>query len=564
MFKWPIRIKLIVGLGLVIGMMLTLMGGSMFGLRSFHFSNLRLVDQLRELGASTDLLQAVMNMDGIGPRELPPLGLSDAIQRVETARAALKRYHEELEKNSNRGTRIDDGRDEFGLVFLIDDDLTAILNHLDSANHAEHLFTRTAIYLERHPELDLAGVPGPLLAGSRVQARFDRLSLSASRLPDVLHRDFLAVLELSKGQYLSSRAIVWTSALAVLAMLIALARLFHSWVLHPVRLLQRGVRRVSGGQFNYRIQLKSGDEMQALAEAFNEMTLRLSVTYADLERQIQERSRQLVRSERLASVGFLAAGVAHEINNPLAAIAFCAEAVDSRIDGVGSLAAEDPEAETVRNYLRMIQDEAFRCKGITERLLDFSRCNDIQRQRVDLAELVRDVVEMIRHMGKYRDKVLAFAPREPVFAHADAQELKQVVLNLVVNALDFMGPGGTLEIQLHYSEGMAELVFADDGCGMAPDVLENIFEPFFTRRRDGKGTGLGLSITHRIVTQHGGEITANSAGVGRGSTFVVRLPTGRGDDDSGGRGGHRGPRRQLEPGAGENTTHEIESCVEVI
>jgi signal transduction histidine kinase len=285
---------------------------------------------------------------------------------------------------------------------------------------------------------------------------------------------------------------------------------------------------VARGQFDYQIELHTGDEMQALAEAFNDMTSRLSATYADLERQIRERSRQLVRSERLASVGFLAAGVAHEINNPLAAIAFSSEALESRLDRVfvtdSGSEPEASEARTVRKYVRMIQEEAFRCKGITEKLLDFSRCHDIQRQRTDLVELVQSVVEMIQHMGKYRGKSIAFQPKEAVFAHVDPQEIKQVVLNLVVNALDCMETDGTLRIQMRNVEGMAEATFVDDGCGMAPEVLENIFEPFFTRRRVGKGTGLGLSITHRIVTQHHGDISATSEGEGQGSTFTVRLP----------------------------------------
>src|SRR5439155_20759595 len=106
-----------------------------------------------------------------------------------------------------------------------------------------------------------------------------------------------------------------------------------------------------------------------------------------------------------------------------------------------------------------------------------------------------------------------------------AQEIKQVFLNLVVNALDSMEEGGRLTIAPRRRAGMAELVFQDTGCGMTPEVLENLFEPFFTRSRTGKGTGLGLSISHRIITQHGGEIEASSDGPGKGSTFVVRLPT---------------------------------------
>ena len=196
------------------------------------------------------------------------------------------------------------------------------------------------------------------------------------------------------------------------------------------------------GSFDYSIDLTSGDEMQALAEAFNDMTARLRVTYADLERQVRERSRQLVRSERLAGVGFLAAGVAHEINNPLASIAFCSEALENRLAPM--LAAGDvADAKVVQNYLRMVQEEAFRCKSITEKLLDFSRCGEIKRERTDLAGLIQGVVEMIRHMGKYRQKKIVFLPREAVLAHVDAQEIKQVVLNLVVNALDCMAENGT-------------------------------------------------------------------------------------------------------------------------
>src|SRR3954469_1240076 len=328
---------------------------------------------------------------------------------------------------------------------------------------------------------------------------------------------------MSQRQYQTSRVLVWTSALAVLAMLCGLAALFHRWVLYPVRLLQRGVRRVARGAFDYKIELTTGDEMQGLAEAFNDMTARLSVTYADLERQVQERSRQLVRSERLAGVGVLAAGGAHEINNPLASIAFCSEALENRL-GPMLGPGDGADSKVVRNCLRMIQEEAFRCKNITEKLLDFSRCADIQRERTDLAGLIQGVVEMIRHMGKYRGKRIAFHPREAVMAHVDGQEIKQVVLNLVVNALDSMDPEGTLRIELRHAEGMAEMVFEDDGCGMSPEVLENIFEPFFMKRKVGKGTGLGLSITHRIVSQHHGEIMASSPGQGLGATFRVRLP----------------------------------------
>jgi two-component system, NtrC family, sensor kinase len=509
--KWPIRVKLIAGLSLVVGMMLTLMGGAIFGLNAFHSSNLMHTDMLREFGASKQLIEQVARLEV--PRDDPEEKRSlQASSR--DARKALLAYFDELKKNAMKRNRLGDGQKERDLACGIDYDLGAILDELDPAEEAPAAIPYTPTWAGLNPE-----ITQPV----SIQVRIDRIFHRVMQIPQKLYGDVYSITLNSRRQYETSRIIVWMAALAVMAILIGLAVLFNRWVLYPIRLLQRGVRRVARGSFDYSIELDSGDEMQALAEAFNDMTARLRLTYADLERQVRERSRQLVRSERLAGVGFLAAGVAHEINNPLASIAFCSEALENRLAPV--LAAGDmADAKVVQNYLRMVQEEAFRCKSITEKLLDFSRCGEIKRERTDLAGLIQGVVEMVRHMGKYRQKKIVFLPREAVLAHVDAQEIKQVVLNLVVNALDCMAEHGTLKIDLRHAGGMAEMVFADDGCGMPPEVLENIFEPFFTRRRVGKGTGLGLSITHRIVSQHHGEIHAVSPGEGLGATFSVRLP----------------------------------------
>ena len=510
--KWPIRVKLIAGLSLVVGMMLTLLGGAVFSLNAFHDSNLMHTDLLRELGASKVLIKHVVRLEV--PRNDSAAERQSVQDAARDARKALKDYFEQLRENANRRNRVDNGLSERGLAFGIDYDLASILNSLDPAAAVPVILPGTPAWLATHPEI---AVETP------TAKRIERLFHHGLQLITKLHGDVFYITQNSRRQYEAGRVIVWMSAVAVLAMLVALAVLFNRWVLYPIRLLQRGVKRVARGSFDYSIDLTTGDEMQALAEAFNDMTARLRVTYEDLERQVQERSRQLVRSERLAGVGFLAAGVAHEINNPLASIAFCSEALENRLAPL--LADRDvADAKIVQNYLRMIQEEAFRCKSITEKLLDFSRCGEIQRERTDLAGLIQGVVEMIRHMGKYRQKRIVFIPREAVLAHVDGQEIKQVVLNLVVNALDSMSENGTLRIDLRHAEGMAEMVFHDDGCGMPPEVLENIFEPFFTKRRVGKGTGLGLSITHRIVSQHHGEIHASSPGEGQGATFSVRLP----------------------------------------
>jgi signal transduction histidine kinase len=188
------------------------------------------------------------------------------------------------------------------------------------------------------------------------------------------------------------------------------------------------------------------------------------------------------------------------------------------------------ERDVFSKYLKMIQEESFRCKTITERLLEFSRTGERRREATDLKALVQAVLDVTQHLPNHRGKHITFeVPPEKlggrISAWVNGEEIKSVILNLVVNGLESMEEGGRLTIRLGQRDGLAELRFSDTGCGMTPEVLENIFEPFFTRSRSGKGTGLGLTISHLIISQHGGEIEAASPGANQGSTFIVRLPT---------------------------------------
>ncbi len=220
----------------------------------------------------------------------------------------------------------------------------------------------------------------------------------------------------------------------------------------------------------------------------------------------------------------MAAGVAHEINNPLASIAFCGEALESRIKQMLDELPASEDGEVIQNYLQMIQQEAFRCKTITEKLLDFSRAGEPERVDTDILALVRSVIEMVQHMGRTKAKKVIFEPSEPVVARVNPQELKQVLLNLVINALESIDEGGEVRIRASQKDGMAEIKVEDNGCGMTEDVLENLFEPFYTRSRSGKGTGLGLSISHLIISQHGGSIIPSSEGPNKGAVMTVKLP----------------------------------------
>lgn len=364
----------------------------------------------------------------------------------------------------------------------------------------------------------------------------DKLSRQTDELTTLVHHGMAVFSQEMRGQSRTWIAVAWFSLIGSILMFSMLCGLFHSLVVKPFRTLIGGSRLVAAGEFDHRIDLGTGDELSELADVVNQMTQRFQSTCvilenerADLDRQVRERTREVIQREHLAGVGFLAAGVAHEINNPLASIAWSAEALESRmheaIHGAGEfrqIAAE--QAKLLGENLRRIQDEAYRCKGITQRLLDFSRMGNIEKSRVDICELVREVVVMVGTLGQYRCKTLRADCPNRVSAMVNGQQIRQVMLNLITNALESVDPDGAVEVQLRQEADRAVVTVRDNGCGMTDEVLEHLFEPFFTRRRDGNGTGLGLSITHRIVTQHGGKLTAHSEGPGKGSLLRLELP----------------------------------------
>ena len=280
MVRWPIRIKMVVGLSVVVGMMLILMCGSIFGLHAFHVSYLTQSDQLVEMGVSVDLIERVYRLQA--PRLRTAEEKEELKSRVLDAQEGLRSYTYRLKQNTLRGNRANSGLDELGWVFLIDDDLAAIMRELDpNSPAAGPVLPGTSYYVNHHPEM----LPR-IQPATDLKSRIERLNHTVMHLPKELFSDFYEVLVMSRAQYQTSRFIVWTSALMVLAMLCALMFMFHRWVLYPVRLLQRGVRRVARGSFEYKIELNSGDEMQDLAEAFNDMTARISMTYSELEQQV--------------------------------------------------------------------------------------------------------------------------------------------------------------------------------------------------------------------------------------------------------------------------------------
>ncbi len=511
--RWRIRHKLTLGLVLVVGIMALLLVGTFKGLLSYR-ETMKVIDsKLEELKAAQALQEAVNELDNfVGGDSSQIPNPEDFVRKIAATRDALDRYKHELTETiwSRRAT--DNGREEYARVLALENLLGKLKGLAQQPFPGEMVVSGPGRLKD---EID-KGKAGTL----------QQIRLNVGELGDLIYNDLGRRILGSKDNYRTSIALVICTSVMGALFLIGLARLAYRWIVDPIRDLHEKVGRLAEGNFDSRIEVQSRDEMQDLAEAFNNMAERLQAIYRDLARQVNERSRQLVRSERLAGVGFLAAGVAHEINNPLASIAFCSEALERRLQEMMARRPNLPahDAETVGSYLKMIQEEAFRCKEITQRLLEFSRVGERRRQMTDLADLVQSVIDMVLHLQSHKDKQIVFQPRERPHAQVNAQEIKSVVLNLVVNSLESMDDGGVLTVRLTTDDGMAAITFADTGCGMTAEVLENIFEPFFTRSRTGRGTGLGLSISHRVITQHGGDIEAASPGPGQGSTFTVRLP----------------------------------------
>jgi two-component system NtrC family sensor kinase len=236
--------------------------------------------------------------------------------------------------------------------------------------------------------------------------------------------------------------------------------------------------------------------------------------------QLRQAQAQLVQSGKLAAVGQLAAGVAHEINNPLTTIGGFSEIVLRELPGDSPL----------RNDVQLILREAQRARDVVRRLLDFARQSEPHRNSVDLNELVREMVSLMRSAASVRDVTIeeCYAPELP-WASVDANQFKQVVLNLLNNAAQAMPKGGTLMISVgaavRETRRGIEIKVKDSGVGIPRENLERIFEPFYTTKSPNEGTGLGLAVSYRIVREHDGVIEVESE-VNRGTIFTVWIPIG--------------------------------------
>ena len=516
-FRKRIRSQIRVGTFAVVFIVLIVAIAGLLTVGKFRALTKSIRDRAYELPLSAKLNYEIGNLQVVWANNLPSRndqfkGIESSLWSTEFDMAfnavgkALREYESQLHSESEHESRLADNSLELKSVAKMKADLSWLTsnrfgNDFLDANHRYLVEARLTMLRDESRKLPL-----------HMQQRMEQFSISAR---NDYHRWFRNV-----------------TLLAIVGILIILWLMsqFRSRIFRPLDNLVCGSRRVASGDFDYRIPTESDDEIAELAYAMNLMTEKFHNIKSDLDDQVIERTREVVRSEQLASVGYMAAGVAHEINNPLASIAWSAESLESRLRDILSPTGEvskevrDQEIVDMKKYLKRIQDEAFRCKGITSGLLDFARLGDARKVSTELVPLVEQVVDMLRPLSRYREKEIVVRCAARVQALANPQELKQVVLNLVTNALDSIDVGGRVTIELEQDNQHARLVVTDDGCGMENDVLQNIFEPFFTRRRDGQGTGLGLSITYRIIEEHGGSIRPESQGPGHGSRFTVSLP----------------------------------------
>jgi two-component system NtrC family sensor kinase len=275
-------------------------------------------------------------------------------------------------------------------------------------------------------------------------------------------------------------------------------------IAQPIKSLVEANRCLAEGDMATRVQPSGSGEVAELGRSFNKLAETLNST-----------QQELLHKERLASMGQLAAGVAHEINNPLGTILLFSSVLYNETD------EDDPK----RGDLKMIVDETNRCKNIVADLLNFARQQEVLAQDVDLNALIDQVVEAARKQPMFAEVAfdLQLAPELPVI-QADPAQLQQVFINLINNAAEAMENGGVIALTSRPIDGSAvEIAVSDTGCGIPEESLGRLFTPFFTTKALGKGTGLGLSIVYGIIKMHKGKIVVRSA-IGQGTTFIITLP----------------------------------------
>jgi len=346
-------------------------------------------------------------------------------------------------------------------------------------------------------------------------------------------------LEAVDAQTAEHRALLlrWMAVVIVLALIVSLA--FIWTVVHrPVNELMAGTRRVADGDLDYRLEVRSADELGELAHEFNLMTEQLADAHAKilaraetLEEHVERKTKELERtqtvligSEKYASLGKLAATVAHEVNNPLFGILTYARLSRKELEKSG---LPEDRMQSIDEQLQVIERESRRCGEIMRNLLTFARQAPPRRENARLEELVERAVKLVRHQLELQSITLETTyDKDLPGVFCDPNQIQQAVLVLLVNAYEAMQNGGSLEVGTAKSaEGKVAIRVKDTGGGIPASVLESIFEPFFTTKDHQHRTGLGLAVARSIIERHEGAIEVDTE-PGKGTEFRIVLPVG--------------------------------------